>query len=100
MIVDFKPGAKIEAANAKRAVMSQKPEFLFVTASLAVLLSIAPQFSRADGDPRIGKLIAQSGAALHFDALRSVEVIHEEGSVVAAGLSGSDDNWNEMGGMR
>ena len=100
MIVDFKPGAKIEAANAKRAVMSQKPEFLFVTASLAVLLSIAPQFSRADGDPRIGKLIAQSGAALHVDALRSVEVIHEEGSVVAAGLSGSDDNWNEMGGMR
>jgi membrane-associated protease RseP (regulator of RpoE activity) len=100
MIVDFKPGAKIEAANAKRAVMSQKPEFLFVTASLAVLLSIAPQFSRADGDPRIGKLIAQSGAALHVDALRSVEVIHAEGSVVAAGLSGSGDNWNEMGGMR
>ncbi len=71
-----------------------------VTASLAVLLSIAPQVSHADGDPRVGKLISQSGVALHVDALRSVEVIHAEGSVVAAGLSGSGDNWNEMGGTR
>ncbi len=75
-------------------------EFLFVTASLAVLLSIAPQVSRARGDPRVKKLIARSGAALHVGALRSIEVIHAEGSVVAAGLSGSGDNWNEMGGTR
>jgi hypothetical protein len=68
--------------------------------AVAVLLSVALQASSADGDPRVGKLISQSGAALHVDALRSIEVIHAEGSVVAAGLSGSGDNWNEMGGMR
>jgi membrane-associated protease RseP (regulator of RpoE activity) len=81
-------------------VEKDEREFLFVTASLAVLLSIAPQVSHADGDPRVGKLISQSGVALHVDALRSIEVIHAEGSVLAAGLSGSGDNWNEMGGMR
>jgi Aspartyl protease/PDZ domain len=80
---DFKPG-----------------EFWLLTAGLAVLLSIAPRVSHADGDPRVGKLISQSGVALHVDALRSIEVIHAEGSVVAAGLSGSGDNWNEMCGMR
>ena len=80
--------------------LPQKPEFLFATAGLALLLSIAPQVSHADSDPRVGKLVSQSGVALHVDALRSIEVIHAEGSVVAAGLSGSGDNWNEMGGMR
>lgn len=80
MGLDFKPGVAL--------------------VSLAVLLSIAPQVSRADGDPRVGKLISQSGAALHVDALRSIDVVQEVGSVVAAGLSGSGDNWNEMGGMR
>jgi hypothetical protein len=79
---------------------ARKPESLFVTAGLAVLLSIAPHVSHADDDPRVGRLIRQSGIALHVDALRSIDVIHAEGSVVAAGLSGSGDNWNEMGGMR
>jgi hypothetical protein len=100
MNVDFKPRTKIGIENAKRAVLPRKPEFLFAMASLAVLLSIAPQVSHADGDPRVEKLISQSGVALRVDALRSIEVIHAAGSVVAAGLSGSDDNWNEMGGMR
>ena len=77
-----------------------KPGLSFVAASLAALLSIAPQAAQADGDPRVGKLISQSGAALHVDALRSIKVIHAKGSVVAAGLSGSGDDWNEMGGMR
>jgi hypothetical protein len=77
-----------------------KPECLFATASLAVLLSIAPQVSHADGDPRVGKLISESGVALHVDALRSTEVIRAVGSVVASGLSGSGDDWNEMGGVR
>src|ERR1700677_1000235 len=77
MSIDFKPS------------LPKKPDVLFVTASLAVLLSIAPQVSHADGDPRVGKLISQSGVALHVDALRSTEVIHAEGSVVASGLSGS-----------
>jgi hypothetical protein len=83
-----------------KLVQAQKPEVFFVTASLAVLLSIAPQASHAVGDRRVGKLISQSGVALHVDALRSIEVIHAEGTVVAAGLSGSGDNWNEVGGTR
>ncbi len=77
-----------------------KPGYSFLAASLAALLSIALQAAQADGNPRVGKLISQSGAALHADALRSIRVIHAKGSVVAAGLSGSGDNWNEMGGMR
>lgn len=77
-----------------------RSEFWLATASLAVLLLIAPQVSRADGDPRVGQLIRQSGDALHVGALRSIEVIHAQGTVVASGLSGSGDNWNETGGMR
>ena len=77
-----------------------KPGFLFVTASFMVLISVEPQATHANGDPRVGKLISQSGAALHVDALRSMKVIHAKGSVVATGLSGSGDDWNEMGGMR
>ncbi|HLY03571.1 MAG TPA: aspartyl protease family protein [Candidatus Cybelea sp.] len=78
------------------------PDFksAFIAAGLAVLLSVAPQVSHAAGDPRVERLIGQSGVALHVAALRSIEVIHAEGSVEAAGLSGSGDNWNEMGGMR
>jgi hypothetical protein len=88
MSVDFKPGVKIGIGNA------------IVTASLAVLLAIAPQVLHTGGDPRVRRLISQSGIALHIDALRSIEVIHAEGSVIAAGLSGGGDNWNEMGGTR
>lgn len=88
MVGYFKPGKKLG------------PEFLFVIASLAVLLSIAPQVSHAAGDPRVGKLISQSGVALHLYALRSIGVVHAEGSVVADGLSGSGDSWNEMGRIR
>ena len=56
--------------------------------------------SRADTDPRVASLIKQSGAALHIAALPSIRIIHAEGTVVAAGLSGKNDNWNEMGAMR
>src|ERR1700729_3991078 len=77
-----------------------KPGILFVTPSFMVLISFASQARHANGDPRVGKLISQSGAALHVDALRSMKVIHAKGSVVANGLSGSGDTWNEMGGMR
>ena len=56
--------------------------------------------SRADTDPRAASLIKQSGAALHVDALRSVRIIHAQGTIVAAGLSGKNESWNEMGGMR
>jgi len=77
-----------------------KPGVLFVTASFMVLIAVSPQAANAAGDPQIGKLISQSGAALHVDALRSMKVIHAKGSVVATGLSGSGDDWNEMGGMR
>src|SRR5580698_4587922 len=77
-----------------------KPGFLFVTASFMVLISVEPQAAHADGDPRVGTLISQSGAALHVDALSSMKVIHAKGSVVASGLKGSGDDWNEMGGLR
>src|SRR5580698_2480241 len=77
-----------------------KPGCSFVAASLAALLSIAPQAAQADGDPRVEKLISQSGTALHVDALPSIKVIHAKGSVVTSGLKGSGDDWNEMGGMR
>jgi len=88
----------MEPQTPERAAL-QRLELLFVTASFAVL-SIAPQVSQAAGDPRVGTLIRRSGAALHVDALRSIEVVHAEGSVVAAGLSGSGDTWSEMGGVR
>src|SRR4029077_16077365 len=65
-----------------------------------MLISVEPQAAHANGDPRVGKLISQSGAALHVDALRSMKVIHAKGSIVVTGLSGSGDDWNEMGGMR
>ena len=77
-----------------------KPGFLFVTASFMALISVEPQAAHANDDPRVGKLISQSGGALHVDALRSMKVIHAKGSVVVNGLSGSGDDWNEMGGMR
>ena len=77
-----------------------KPESALFTAGLAVLISIAPQLARADDDPRVTKLISQSGAALHVDALGSIQVIHAKGKFVASGLSGSGDDWNEMGGVR
>ncbi len=77
-----------------------KPKFSLAAASLAVLLSVAAQAVYADGDPRVEKLISQSGAALHVDALPSIKVIHAKGSVVASGLTGSGDDWNEMGGTR
>jgi hypothetical protein len=77
-----------------------KPGFLFLTASFLVLISVEPQAAHANGDPRVGTLISQAGAALHVDALRSMKVIHAKGSVVVTGLSGNGDDWNEMGGMR
>src|ERR1700733_2128778 len=53
-----------------------KPKLLLITANLLMLLSISPQASYAADDPRVGKLLSQSGTALHLDALRSAEVIH------------------------
>jgi hypothetical protein len=67
---------------------------------VATLLSVVPHVSHADTDPRVTNLIEQSGAALHIAALRSIRIIHAEGNIVAAGLSGGGDNWNEIGGMR
>src|SRR5580698_246904 len=67
---------------------------------LGAMVFAAPHLSRADTDPRVANLINQSGAALHVAALRSIRIIHAKGNVVAAGLSGSGDNWNEIGAMR
>jgi hypothetical protein len=73
---------------------------LFAWISGAHAQTTARQVSRADADPRVANLIKQSGAALHVAALRSIRIIHAEGTIVAAGLSGKGDNWNEIGGMR
>lgn len=68
--------------------------------AVMALLCVAPQVSRADSDPRVANLIKQSGVALHIAGLRSIRIIHAEGNIVASGLSGEADNWNEPGGMR
>ncbi|HTU80904.1 MAG TPA: aspartyl protease family protein [Candidatus Acidoferrales bacterium] len=66
----------------------------------AMLLSAAPHASRAGADPRVANLIAESGAALNVAALKSIRTLHARGSLVASGLSGTGDTWNEMGGVR
>lgn len=73
---------------------------LVIAMAGATLLYPAPHVARAETDPLIASLIRQSGAALHVAALRSIRLIHARGNLVADGLSGKGDNWNEMGGMR
>jgi Aspartyl protease/PDZ domain len=72
---------------------------LFAPAS-AALLFVGPLTTHADSDQRVVKLIEASGAALHAVALHSIGIVHIKGKVVAAGLSGTGDGWNEMGGVR
>ena len=79
---------------------AMKPKFFSVAARLVALLSIAPQISHAGDDSLVGTLLRQAGVAIHVEALHAIEVIHTKGSFVNAGLSGSSDSWNEMGGTR
>jgi membrane-associated protease RseP (regulator of RpoE activity) len=65
-----------------------------------LIFAEVPAHGQNSSDPRVANLINQSGAALHVSALRSIRIIQEKGNIVAAGLSGSGDNWNEIGGMR
>jgi Aspartyl protease/PDZ domain len=73
---------------------------LMLGVAAGAVLYFAPPVSRAESDPRVANLVDQSGAALRVAALRSIRIIHEKGNIVAAGLSGSGDNWNETGGKR
>lgn len=73
---------------------------LLVAVASATLLFVAPLISHADGDQRVATLIEESGTALHAGALHSIRIVHMKGKVVAAGLSGTGDGWNEMGGVR
>jgi hypothetical protein len=69
--------------------------------AVPALLCLAPAASSAaTTDPRVVALIKQSGAALHVSAMRNGEIVHVKGKVVAVGLSGSGEGWNEMGGAR
>ncbi len=77
-----------------------KPEHLFFAAAAAAMLLVTPMLSRADADPRVADLIKESGAALGIQAVRSVSIVHAKGNLVADGLSGPGDNWNEIGGVR
>ena len=74
--------------------------FLFIAASFSLFPAMVRQEAYAGSDPRVETLIRQSGIALHANALRSIDVIHAQGSVEASGLSGSGENWYEMGNSR
>jgi hypothetical protein len=66
----------------------------------AVLVLVLPALLAAAPDPRVTTLIKQSGTALHIGAMQTVRVVRLRGKVVAVGLSGTADDWNEIGGVR
>ena len=68
--------------------------------SAAGLLLAAPAVSQANADPRVASLVKASGAALHIAAMHTGEIVDARGNVVAVGLSGTGEGWNEMGGAR
>jgi hypothetical protein len=69
--------------------------------AVPALLYVAPAASFASGtDPRVVTLLKESGTALHVTALATVHVVHLKGKVVAVGLSGTAESWNEIGGIR
>jgi hypothetical protein len=64
-------------------------------------LLLAPAVSLAAApDPRVTALVKESGAALHVGAMQSVRVVHLKGTLVAVGLHGTSETWNEIGGVR
>ncbi|HTX59174.1 MAG TPA: aspartyl protease family protein [Verrucomicrobiae bacterium] len=76
---------------------------LRLLAALAVpmLLAVAPPAPpAAGGDPGVTQLIERSGAALHVDAMRGIQVLYFEGKATGAGLSGVVQNWIQIGGAR
>lgn len=73
---------------------------LFVACALPALLALVPAATLAESDPRVTALVTESGAALHISAMHSIHIVHAKGTVVAVGLSGTGDGWNEMGGVR
>lgn len=77
-----------------------KLEPLLTAIGVTTLLTVSSAVSRADTDPQVASLIRQSGAALHIASLHSVRMIHSRGNIVADGLAGTSENWNEMGGLR
>lgn len=62
--------------------------------------SVGAHLSGADIDSRVAKIVKQSGTALHAASLSSIRVIRAKGNVVADGLSGRGENWNQMGGIQ
>jgi hypothetical protein len=69
--------------------------------AVPALLCLVPAASFASStDPRVATLIKESGAALHVSAMRNGEIVDAKGKVVAVGLSGQAEGWNEMGGAR
>ncbi|HWG00020.1 MAG TPA: aspartyl protease family protein [Steroidobacteraceae bacterium] len=96
MSASLEPAAKI-----LRTVLPAAAGLLFLASAGAQARStVARPAARADIDPRVASLIERSGSALHVAALRSIRVIHATGDIVANGLRGRGDNWNEMGAMR
>jgi hypothetical protein len=74
---------------------------VFLAVVAPALLAFAPSASAARGaDPRVADLIKKSGAALHIEAMRPGEIVRASGKFVALGLSGTGQDWNEIGGMR
>lgn len=79
--------------------MKLQRAFLAVAVPAFLLVAPAASFAAAP-EPRVSALITESGAALHIGAMRTVHVVHVKGKVTAVGLSGTGENWNEIGGVR
>jgi Aspartyl protease/PDZ domain len=73
---------------------------LLAVAASALLASVPPASAAPGTDPRVGNLIEESRAALHIEAMHPGEIVRASGKVVALGLSGTGEDWNEMGGTR
>lgn len=90
-----------------RSSRNSRPGLALMATLLSVWLSDAPAQAtvpahgpRSAIDQRAATLVRRSGVALNVAALRSIGVIHLKGHVVASGLPGTGDYWNQMGRMR
>jgi hypothetical protein len=77
-----------------------KLERVFLALAVPAVFVLAPAASFAAPDPRVSVLIQESGVALHVGAMKSVQVVHLSGTIVAVGLRGTSETWNEIGGAR
>jgi membrane-associated protease RseP (regulator of RpoE activity) len=70
---------------------------VLIALPLAVMSRALPTSAE---DPRVERLIEQSGAALHAGAMRDVHVLHVVGKGLSGGAVGPFVSWVEIGGLR